>query len=196
MARGHAKGSQFERDICRLLSEWWSGGKRDDIFWRSDSSGGRATTRMKQGKQTFGQHGDIRAVDPIGAPLTKLCTIELKRGYGRASIADVFDQPPASAIQPWEMWVLQVLLGARDAGTPYWLLITKRDQRLPVVFMPIDFYTALTSYCELQTARPQVRFTFLHYKAAALQTRAVGVTLDCFFGYVSADTIRKVADAK
>ena len=26
-----AKGGQFERDICRQLSEWWSDGKRDDL---------------------------------------------------------------------------------------------------------------------------------------------------------------------
>src|SRR6056300_739729 len=61
-----AKGDTFEREICTLLSEWWSDGKRDDIFWRHDS-GSRAKGSSRKGKTTFGAYGDIKASDPIGS---------------------------------------------------------------------------------------------------------------------------------
>src|SRR5262245_2386383 len=50
-----AKGSKFERDLCRQLSLWWSDGKRDDVFWRASQSGGRAKFRGRRGLQTHGQ---------------------------------------------------------------------------------------------------------------------------------------------
>jgi len=40
-----AKGGEFERDISRFLSRWWTYGERDDVFWRTSASGARATTR-------------------------------------------------------------------------------------------------------------------------------------------------------
>ena len=36
------KGSEFEREMCKCLSLWWTDSKRDDVFWRSAQSGGRA----------------------------------------------------------------------------------------------------------------------------------------------------------
>ncbi len=40
---GKRKGSSFERDICRYISNWLSNGQRDDLLWRSPNSGGKAT---------------------------------------------------------------------------------------------------------------------------------------------------------
>jgi len=42
-----AKGSSFEREICTILSKWWTNNERDDVFWRTAGSGARATTRSK-----------------------------------------------------------------------------------------------------------------------------------------------------
>jgi len=72
---GKAKGSDFERYVCKRLSLWISRGKREDIFWRSAMSGGRATI---QGAKNRAQAGDISAVDPLGAPLIELFLIECK----------------------------------------------------------------------------------------------------------------------
>lgn len=80
------KGSQFERDISKLLSKWWTGGERDDVFWRSQQSGGRATQRAKKGKGTANQQGDIQAMDPIGQPLIDRVCVELKCGYPKFGI--------------------------------------------------------------------------------------------------------------
>jgi len=133
---GHGKGSAFERAICKRLSLWWTGGERDDVFWRSATSGARATTRSRQGKSTFGQYGDIQATDPIGQPLLDMCTIELKCGYGKASVADVLDKPMNGAQQPWEKWVEQAIADAKKADVAYWMLITRRDRREALIFIP------------------------------------------------------------
>ena len=77
------KGGAYELEIARDLSLWYTEGKRDDIFFRSHSSGARATMRSKSGKRTKGQYGDLCASDPIGEPLIKVWTGECKSGYGR-----------------------------------------------------------------------------------------------------------------
>ena len=77
-----AKGGSFEREISVLLSKWWTEGERDDIFGRSDGSGGRFTARKKKGKDTANQGGDITFIDSIGEPLVAAWSIEAKTGYG------------------------------------------------------------------------------------------------------------------
>lgn len=140
------KGSGFEREMCKALGLWITKGERDDIFWRSSNSGGRAKVRSYQGLSTFGQYGDVQATDPLGQPLMDLCVIELKRGYNRASIGDVLDRGERHALQPWEKFLGQVLVDRFNAARPYWLLITRRDQREAVIFLPWDLYTVLNLY--------------------------------------------------
>ena len=90
-SKASTKGSAFERQICKELSLWWTYEDRDDIFWRTSNSGGRAIRRSKKKKQTFGQYGDIQAVDPIGQPLMDVLTFELKCGYPGVSVLDGFE---------------------------------------------------------------------------------------------------------
>lgn len=75
--RGKHKGSQFEREICARLSLWVSGGRRRDVFWRTATSGGRATVHKKRGEK-LRQSGDIGAVAPEGHCLTDKFYFELK----------------------------------------------------------------------------------------------------------------------
>lgn len=76
-----AKGSGYERNICKKLSLWWSNEKKDDIFWRTSQSGGRATQRMKSGCTTENSSGDACYLDAVGKPLVDLVCIEMKKGY-------------------------------------------------------------------------------------------------------------------
>jgi len=76
------KGGDYEREVCKQLSLWWTYHKRDDIFWRTAGSGARATTRMKKLMETHDSAGDVMALDPIGKPLTAQVLIEIKRGFG------------------------------------------------------------------------------------------------------------------
>jgi hypothetical protein len=78
MKNPHQKGSTFERKVCTDLSLWSSGGKRDDLFWRSSLSGGRATVRFSKGKATKNQYGDIVAIDPEGFWFTDIFIAECK----------------------------------------------------------------------------------------------------------------------
>lgn len=80
-----AKGEGFEREISKDLSLWWSREERDDIFWRSSQSGGRAKSRAIAGLNTAYSYGDISFLDPIGKPLLERVVIEVKRGYTSTS---------------------------------------------------------------------------------------------------------------
>lgn len=73
-----AKGAAFERQVCRELSGWLSGGVRDDIFWRTAMSGGRATIGLRQGRLREAQAGDVQALDKLGLAFMALFSIECK----------------------------------------------------------------------------------------------------------------------
>lgn len=130
MAKGAGKGSAYERSIAKQLSLWWSDGRADDLFWRSSQSGGRATTRAKSGKTTANACGDLCAQSKEGQDLLDLFTIEIKRGYNTYSISDVIE----GGTTGFNLFVKQAAKAASLAGTPYWLLIHKRDRRPALVF--------------------------------------------------------------
>lgn len=94
--KGKGKGPAWEREVARILSRWWTFGKRDDIFWRTAGSGARATVREKKGKKTPYQYSDITFTDPIGKPLLDLFCIELKKGYGKFDLLEVIDAVPVT----------------------------------------------------------------------------------------------------
>ena len=75
---GKAKGAQFERDTCVQLSLWVSGGKHQDLFWRSAMSGGRATQGRKSGVMLRRQAGDVTATSAEGCNLTDTFLVECK----------------------------------------------------------------------------------------------------------------------
>lgn len=131
------KGSQYERDVCRTLSLWWSKGKDDDLFWRSSMSGGRATVRSKKGKRTAGHYGDIVATDGRGRKFLKMFTVELKRGYKDANIHTTLDKT-SNKLSEFEKFVQQAIAAKRLAGTPFFLLIHKRDRKREMVYT--DFF--------------------------------------------------------
>jgi hypothetical protein len=136
MPKGNKKGSGFERQICKQLSLWWTRGERDDVFWRSSQSGGRATVRSRKGKTTAGSYGDIVALDPIGKPLTDLFTIELKRGKSHGHPGDLIDCKGDPKCNEWYKTMQQAQLSADNAGTPAWMIISRRDCRKSAVFFP------------------------------------------------------------
>ena len=143
MSKGSAKGSQYERDMCRRLSLWWTANTRDDVFWRSAGSGGRAKVRGRAGRNTAGQHGDVAATDPIGAPLIDVVTIEIKRGYSTFTTMDVLDALPTAAIQTWEGFLAQAIESYEQAGSLAWLLVTHRNRRVAMAWMPWFLFTEL-----------------------------------------------------
>lgn len=75
---GKAKGGEFERLVCKELSVWVTKGARDDVFWRSAMSGGRATVRKAQGKSSPHVGGDICAVHTAGHDFIDRFYVECK----------------------------------------------------------------------------------------------------------------------
>lgn len=74
-----SKGGVWEREVCRRLSLWVTKGKRDDLFWRTTMSGGRATIRLREGHSNFSQVGDITAIDELGhRAITRHVIVECK----------------------------------------------------------------------------------------------------------------------
>ena len=143
------KGADFERYIAKMLGKWWTGGERDDIFWRTSQSGGRATIRKKSGKSTVNQDGDLCAIDPIGQPLINKTTIELKVGYDGWSIKELIDSKPGRKETTLEAFFKQSSREAEGQGKDCWCLITKQTRREILIFMNHKFWKWL---------KPRVQF--------------------------------------
>jgi hypothetical protein len=75
------KGGAFEREVCCELSRWITQGERDDIFGRSDCSGGRFTQGTKGKAES--QAGDMTFTHELGIPLINTWCVEDKTGYGK-----------------------------------------------------------------------------------------------------------------
>lgn len=187
MARRN-KGSNYERELCKRLSLWWTAGKHDDIFWRATTSGARATSRRRKGKRTAGNYGDIAVEDPIGAPLLDLFTIEIKRGYSKYTLGDLIDRQKFSAQQKFEEWIQQAYESWIDSGAFSWLLIHKRDGREDYVLLPYHVYEALeVEFRPYIFLRVNVRFT-----DDVKLMEIVGTSLKEFLKRVSPAHIRKL----
>lgn len=179
------KGDQFERDISRDLSEWWTDGDRDDIYWRTSQSGGRATTRRKKGKSTKNQCGDVAATDPIGLPLVQLMTIELKRGYPKSNIGDVFDRPDHLNPTEWEQHWQQAWEASTNEGTFGPCLIIHRTRRERMIYLSNEVVNALRHGAAIPT--PSIRFDY-EYEPGNHET-VFAEQLRHFLGRVTPDDV-------
>lgn len=143
--RGKAKGSAFERDVCKQLSLWVSKGKHKDLFWRSSMSGGRATVHRKKGANVR-QAGDITAVTPAGHALTDAWYIECKHYksidlpqfilHGRGRLVKWWTRAKAEARQYGKAPVLIV----KQNGWPTLLLcrVSARMAAMPAAIVAFD----------------------------------------------------------
>lgn len=151
-----AKGGDFEREICKKLSAWWTYDDRDDVFWRSSQSGGRATVRFRKGKRTAGSYGDITALDPIGEPLMKLFTIELKRGQKHGEPGNLIDGTGEVKCHSFLQAIKQAKEAHKIAGSKAWLLISKRDFHRPCVFFDSSLLNGILSGFKTALTLPPV----------------------------------------
>ncbi len=193
----HGKGSVFERWFCTRLSLWWTGKERDDVFWRTAGSGGRATNRFKRGRTTAGGSGDITFTDPIGKPLLDVFTMELKRGYSKHHVTDVVDKGRAPRTQ-WEGFLYQAMASARQSQSLTWMIVTQRDRRLAMCWLPVTAVALLdgqgadifsTHYCTFSTfvRPPKGRLnTMVHF---------MGLPLEEFWDTVSPQHIKTLRNS-
>lgn len=140
------KGSNYERDIAKKLSLWASHDKHDDWVWRTSGSGGRAKARSKQGKSTANSCGDLKPEHMGAFFLFKKCTWELKNGYKDWCLLDVIDNTVIrknqknEKIQKIEAFARQSKEDAKNAKVPFPMIVTRKDKRESVLWMPISFF--------------------------------------------------------
>lgn len=143
-----AKGNHFEREICKQLSEWFTYGKSDDVFWRSTNSGGRSTFRQKAGKRTSNSAGDIAALDKRGLKLLKVLTFELKRGYNDVTMMSLIDNLESTKTNQFLEFVQQAHVSGVQARSMFWALIHSRDRRQVLIYLPWEFVTSYNKVAE------------------------------------------------
>lgn len=187
--KGPTKGSTFEREICKKLSLWWTQDlktPRDDVFWRIGGSGGRAKNRGRKGKETYGQCGDICATDPIGDPLTKLITFELKKGYNRFTAGDLLDKSNDSALQKYEEWIIQSQESHFQSGSFSWMIIHKRDRREALAVMPYFLWYELLPHITISSC------STINFKLQGISCYLTITTLENFLKEVTPNYIIEV----
>lgn len=131
------KGSEFERQISKILSLWLT--NRDDSFWRTHNSGGRFTCRLKVGKDTLKQEGDITSVSSEGEIFTDLFYIECKH-YKNVNLWSLI-----TGTGLLYDWCLTYLHKSRELSKKLFLVV--RENYKPIlVITNSDIF--LTKYCK------------------------------------------------
>jgi hypothetical protein len=127
------KGSSFERKICKLLSQWITSGERDDILWRSISSGAWNTIKKRT---TNTQIGDLTYIDPLGKPFIDKFAIECK-SYKDVQMIKLFNEN--SIINKWWDKINE------EAGDKYPIIIFKENRSCEFVVIPYSIFDVLNS---------------------------------------------------
>ena len=130
-----AKGSSFERKLCKELSLWWTHGEREDVFWRSAGSGARATNAHRSGGSIANAEGDIVYSDAIGKPFTDFFCIELKTGYGDWSVMDLLESN--QKVTQFEKFWEQVSESALHCKA-FPLLIYRKDRKNTIIAIEFE----------------------------------------------------------
>jgi len=191
MANSSRKGSKNERDIAKQLSLWWSHGENPNIFWRTAGSGGRAT----KVKQPIGHsYGDIGLIDPIGEPLLRMTTFEVKKGYSKTidimSLIDTKSQKNEFS-KFWE----QACKSAEQADKAGWgkepMLITQRHHKLQLITIDWFFFLELVDLCGHLNSdeMPTMSIGFNDYKLQIMR-------LSDFFEWCSPDVFIRMYNEK
>lgn len=133
------KGSNFERDVCRQLSLWWTKGENNDVFWRNPI---RATRQVKKAEM---QLGDIQATDECSQPLTSIILIECKAGYSIKRTKKKTDTTKSKVRNvPWDL--LDTIDGKQGECVilKFWSQTVKEAKlanKAPVLIFKRDFHT-------------------------------------------------------
>lgn len=131
MANSKVKGSKWERDVSRFLTEWLTGQKKELYFWRSPSSGAVATINV--GNSAIS--GDIIALKPEAAWFTDLFSIECKNGYEESSFDKFLKENKSDPLVAfWEQACHDALSAEKRP-----MLIFRKKGFQPIV--GIDIYT-------------------------------------------------------
>lgn len=155
MASISKKGGKFEKEFCKELSLWWTDGKRDDIFYSTSGSGGRATMRLKRGLCTENASGDVCSLSEIGFPYIHYFLTEIKRGYDlkRKSSIDFieFVDSPNKKTNKLKEWIVKAEKEKSANFRKGILIVIKRDFKIPwVIIDSITLHRFAISFSRLK----------------------------------------------
>ena len=146
MKKPSEKGFAYERKVAKELSLWFSDGENPNIFWRTAGSGGRAS---RQKAFLGASYGDIGLLDPVGEPLLRIVTWELKKGYTKD--LDIIDLLDGKTANMFEKFWLKACKDADQAFVAGWgsapFLVIRRNNKMPLLVMHYAFHLKLIDYC-------------------------------------------------
>ena len=158
-ASGSKKGTPFEREICKEISLWWSWGQRDDLVWRTATSGGRATSRFETSElDTQYAFGDLAPTHKDIYPLFDFLLFEVKRGYNKTlDVMEEVDFPSHLVKIPQiQDWWATAQRDAIRAGRPETIIVGKRDHRKNYCVISTEFFDLIESQHEESFQDPHI----------------------------------------
>ena len=136
-----SKGSGFEREISKKLSLFLSEGKQDDLFWRTQNSGGRFTVRNKKNIDTHNQSGDISSTNPSSDWFSEKVSIECKH-YKNINLWSMLTGAKSGVLGFWNQCVGD---GEKSNKSP--ILIARQNYK--PVLMIVDSMQLISGLYEL-----------------------------------------------
>lgn len=193
-----AKGGDFERELCYLLSKWWTGRRDRLVFWRTSNSGGGATVRDRKGIRNRSHAGDITSTEKTSRWFTRYVGLELKKGYGgngkrgakgKGNLHDLIDRTNQNSL--FMDWIAQARSAQKRANARHWMLIHKRDFRQTMTYFPARMYAELCLLGCFEEVKPP--FIAVTVELPGDETISfIGMELDRFLGYVDPDDVRRL----
>lgn len=121
------KGGEFERQISKYLTKWFTGKDKPYAFWRTPGSGSLCTIH----EENVELSGDIRSIIPEANFLTSVFNIELKTGYPGTSFWQHFSDTKTFKIR--EFWEQSVRDGRKANKLP--MVIYRKKGKKPLMGM-------------------------------------------------------------
>jgi hypothetical protein len=147
-----AKGSAFEREICKKLSLWFSNNTRDDCFWRTASSGARHTIRKKQGKTTEGGLGDICSISSESKIFTDVLAVECKH-YKNLNLWSFLTKAESNTY--YGFWKEIKKKSVEEEKIP---ILIARENNKPTLFICDDDFSDRMAFFFSEEAIPKAEF--------------------------------------
>lgn len=168
-----AKGSSWEREVARQISEWGTGRRNPPQLWRSVNSGGWAHGEDRHA-------GDLTPNGPWGEWFLSMFAIETKHGYEKdMDFWKLFSQ---SEPVLWGWWE-KIYKEATDCGKCP-ILIVKRNYYPALIGFPIDFGVLLPRYVAIGGT---IEGVALYHMSELFETRE---PIDFEYGYKEWTTSR------
>ena len=145
---GKSKGNAKERELCRKFSMWISADERDDLVWRSASSGAVATIRsrskMAKTKGDYrSQVGDLCSIDPLSSHFFDQVAIESKH-YADLQLDNLVCNLPSKAAK---FWTTHVELCQKALKAPW--VVMKQNRKPDLLFVSRSFLVTIPDGCEV-----------------------------------------------